>query len=71
MYVSYDKLWKVLIDKHMKKTDLIKKVGISPNTLSKLSKNEFVKMETISKIALYFDLQISDIAYISKYAEEK
>lgn len=71
MYVSYDKLWKVLIDKHMKKTDLIKKVGISPNTLSKLSKNEFVKMETISKIALYFDLQISDIAYISKYTEEK
>lgn len=64
MKVSYDKLWKLLIDKRMKRTDLIKGVGISPNTLSKLSKNKFVKMETISKIALYLNVQISDIAYI-------
>ncbi len=64
MKVSYDKLWKLLIDKNMKRTDLIKEVGISPNTLSKLSKNEFVKMETISKIALYLNVQISDIAHI-------
>ncbi len=71
MYISYDKLWKILIDRHMKKTDLIKEVGISTNTLSRLSKNEFVKMETITKIALYFDVQISDIVYISKCAEER
>jgi DNA-binding helix-turn-helix protein len=64
MKVSYDKLWKLLIDKNIKKTELIKMVGISPNTLSKLSKNEFVKMETISKIALHFGVQISDIAHI-------
>lgn len=64
MKVSYDRLWKILIDENMNKTDLIKEVNISPNTLSKLSKNEFVKMETIGKIALYFGVQISDLAYI-------
>ncbi len=64
MKVSYGKLWKILIDENMNKTDLIKEVNISPNTLSKLSKNEFVKMETIGKIALYFGVQISDLAYI-------
>lgn len=69
MRISYDKLWKLLIDNHMKKTDLIKNVGISPNTLSKLSKNEFVKMETVSKIAIFFEVQISDITHIFKQDE--
>lgn len=66
MKVSYDGLWKLLIDKHIKKTELIELIGISPNTLSKLSKNQFVKLETISKIALYFDVQLSDIVKIYK-----
>ncbi len=65
MRVSYDKLWKLLIDNKMKKTDLIKEVGISPNTLAKLGKNEFVKLETIAKIALHFNVQITDIATIN------
>ncbi len=64
MLISYDKLWKLLIDKNMKKTDLVKKVGISTNTLAKLGKNKFVKMESVAKIALYFDVQISDIVEV-------
>lgn len=66
MKVSYDLLWKLLIDKKMKKTDLINNIGISPNTLARLSKEEFVKMETIAKIALYFGVQISDVAIVNK-----
>lgn len=64
MLISYDKLWKLLIDKNMKKTDLVKKVGISTNTLAKLGKNKFVKMESVAKIALYFNVQISDIVEV-------
>ena len=47
-------------------TDLINNIGISPNTLARLSKEEFVKMETIAKIALYFGVQISDVAIVNK-----
>ena len=64
MKVSYNKLWKLLIDKKIKKTDLIREVKISPNTLAKWGKDKFVKMETISKIALYLGVQISDITNI-------
>lgn len=71
MKVSYDPLWKILIDKKMKKTDLIANVGISPNTLARLSKDEFVKLETISKIALYFNVQITDIVLINNSDESR
>lgn len=70
MEICYDGLWKVLIDNKMKKTDLIECVGISPSTLAKLGKDEFVKLETITKIALYFNLQLSDVTYICE-CEEK
>ena len=42
--ISYDPLWKLLIDKKITKTELREKVGFSTNTLSKLSKNESVKI---------------------------
>ena len=66
MKVSYDKLWELLTDKKKKKTDLIKMAKISPNTLAKLSKNEFVKIETIAKIAQCLNVQLSDIAHIEQ-----
>lgn len=47
MPVSYDKLWKTLIDRKMKRTDLKEMAGISFNVLAKLGKNEFVSMESI------------------------
>lgn len=71
MKVSYENLWIILKDRDMKKTDLIKNTNISPNTLSKLSKNEFVKLETIGKIAIYLGVQISDLAYVYSGSEVK
>ena len=50
MDVSYNKLFKMLIDKGMKKTEFAKEVGISANTLAKLSRNETVSMEVVIRI---------------------
>ena len=55
MDVSYNKLFKLLIDKSMKKTDLRLATGISPNTLTKLSNNEYVSMEVLVKICRVLD----------------
>ena len=52
MSVSYNKLWKLLIDKGMSKTQLIKAAKISTNAMAKLGKNEDVRVETLVKIAL-------------------
>ena len=66
MDVCYNKLFKFLIDKGMKKTDLRKKSGISPNTLTKLSNNEFVSMEVLVKICRTLDCDFGDIVEIVK-----
>ena len=50
MGVCYDKLWKLLIDRHMNKTDLIKVAGISTNAVAHLGKNEDVRVEVLIKI---------------------
>ena len=47
MTVSYNKLFKLLIDKNMKKTELAKTIGIGQNTLAKLSKNQNVSMDVL------------------------
>jgi len=64
--ISYDPLWKLLIDKNMTKTDLREKVGFSTNTLSKLSKNESVTLSILEKICLSLDCKIEDIVVIKK-----
>ena len=53
MDVSYNKLFKLLIDKEMKKTEFAKEVGISANTLAKLSRNEMVSMDIIVRICTF------------------
>ena len=50
MTVSYKKLWKLLIDRGMKKKDLQTAAGISPSSVSKLSKNEYVSMDVLVKV---------------------
>ena len=60
--ISYDPLWKLLIDKNLTKTELREKVGFSTNTLSKLSKNESVTLSILEKICLSLDCKIEDIA---------
>lgn len=61
MPISYDKLWKLLIDKKMNRTDLKDASGISFNVLAKMGKNEFVSMESLLKICIALDCNIGDI----------
>lgn len=61
MYISYAKLWKLLLDKGMKKTDLIDLCKISSRTLSKLSKNENVNTDTLLSICNALDCELSEI----------
>lgn len=61
MTVNYDRLWKLLIDKKMKKVDLMKKSHISSNALAHLGKNEPVSIVVIGKICLALDCTPNEI----------
>ena len=61
MTVCYNKLWKLLIDKNMKKKDLRLATGISTTALAKLAKNEHVSTEILTKICAALDCDFSDI----------
>ena len=61
MTISYKKLWKLLIDKDMKKKDLQIRAQISPASIAKLSKNENVTTEIIIKICKALNCDVSDI----------
>ena len=64
MAVSYKKLWKLLIDKNMKKVDMMNQVGISgisTTTLAKLGKDENVSTEILSKICAALNCDVGDI----------
>ena len=61
MAVNYVRLWKLLLDRGMKKTDLKTEAGISSNILAKLGKNEYVSMETIEKLCITLDCNVEDI----------
>ena len=61
MAVSYKKLWKLLIDKDIKKKDLSAMAGISPATITKMGKNGHVTTEVLLKICTALDCQIEDI----------
>ena len=62
---SYDKLWKLLIDKKMMRTELREAAGISTNALAKLGKNESVQLQTLEKICAVLDCDLSDIVEIN------
>lgn len=61
MEVSYKKLWKILIDKDMKKKDLQSQASISWASVTKLSKGEVVSMEVLMKVCKVLDCNIGDI----------
>lgn len=62
MAISYNKLWKLLIDKDITKTELKNAARMSPNTLAKLGKNETVSMDVLIRICEVLDCDIGDIA---------
>ena len=64
MEISYNKLWKILIDKNMSKTELIKASGISTNAMAKLGKNEEVRIGVLVKICKVLECTIDDIIEI-------
>ena len=59
MYVTYSNLFKLLIDKGLNKTEFAREVGISSNTLAKLSKNELVSLEVLVRICRQLDCSLA------------
>lgn len=68
MPFCYNKLWKLLIDKNINKTDLRKMTGISQSTIAKLSKGENVNTDVLERICVALKCKIEDIVEI-KYEE--
>ena len=64
MAVSYKKLWKLLIDRDMKKKELCAKAGISSSSLTKMGKNGHVTTEILSKIYCALDCTMDDIVEV-------
>lgn len=62
--ISYDPLWKKLIDAKLTKTELAEKCGISRTTITKMAKNEIVSLEVIQKICNTLDCDIIDVVSI-------
>ena len=69
MKMSYKKLWKLLIDKDMKKTDLRKAAGISSSSLAKLGKDENVTTDVLLRICKALDCELDDIVEIERTEE--
>ena len=71
MTLNYNKLWKLMIDKRINKTQLREKAGITTNELAKLGRNETVKMETLLKICSVMKCEIDDIVEYSTKKEDQ
>lgn len=69
MSISYKKLWKLLIDRDMKKKDLREAAGISTASMAKLGKNENVNTDILIKVCKALNCDISDIMEIEKTTE--
>lgn len=61
MPVNYNKLWKMLIDKEISKTELTHLAGITTNAMAKLGKNEDVRINTLEKLCTTLDCKLDDI----------
>ena len=61
MEISYNKLWKLLVDKKMSNADLRKAAGIAPNTMTKLRRDEEVTLAILGRICMALDVNIGDI----------
>lgn len=66
MKINYNGLWKALIDKNMNKKDLMEKVDLSPATVAKMTKGEFVSMQVLYRICKSLDVDFKDIIAMEK-----
>lgn len=71
MKISYDKLWKLMIDKKVNKTQLCKKLKITTNAMAKLGKNESVQLDILAKICNALNCTLNDIVEIKKVEEHQ
>ena len=69
--ISYNKLWHLLLDKRMTKTQMRKQAGVSTNVIAKLGRDEHVSMDSLRKICAALDCDISDIMEMSNYKEAR
>ena len=70
MAISYNKLWKLLVDKKMSKADLRKAAGIAPNTMTRLRRDEEVTLAVLNKICSTLEVDIGDIMEFLPEVEE-
>ena len=61
MAISYNKLWKLLVDKKMSKADLRKAADIAPNTMTRLRRDEEVTLSVLNRICIVLDVNIGDV----------
>ena len=70
MAVSYNRLWKLLIDKKMSQAEMRKAADIAPNTLTRMRKNEEVTLTVLSRICSVLDCDFGDIVEYINEAEK-
>lgn len=66
MAISYNGLWKLLIDNNMNKTDLMNKVKLSSSTIAKMSKGEPVSLQVLEKLCENLDCDFGDLVHYEK-----
>ena len=71
MAISYNGLWKILIDNGMKKGDLKRRTGISSGTIAKMTNGEAVTLTVLEKIGNEFNCDIGDLVEIDTFKEKK
>lgn len=71
MAISYNKLWKLLVDKKMSKADLRKATGIAPNTMTRLRRDEEVTLTVLNRICSTLEVDIGDIMEFCRKSPEK
>lgn len=61
MSFSYKPLWRLLLEKDLNKTEMREKLGISPATLAKMGKDEYISMEILDKVCTHFEVQPNQV----------
>jgi len=70
MIISYNGLWKILIDKNLQRKDLKEKLKISSSTFAKMSRGETVSMDVLMRLCEYLDCNIGDVVSFIKEDKE-